>query len=62
MDSGLGLAESIQQKGSGEREKERGISKGFLLIWPLVGTRLAGEEGGLGWGLEADYSRVTGNS
>lgn len=62
MDSGLGLMENIQQKGHGEREKERGTSKGFLLIWPLVGTRLAGEEGGMGWGSEAGYSRVTGNS
>lgn len=62
MDSGLGLAESIQQKGHGEREKKRGTATGFLLIRPLVGTRLAGEEGGLGWGSEAGYSRVTGNS
>lgn len=48
MDSGLGLVENIQQKDHGERGKERGISKEFLLIRPLVGTRLAGEEGGLG--------------
>lgn len=44
MDSGLGLAGSTQQKGHGER---KGGSAEDSVVWPLVGTRLAGRERGL---------------